>query len=183
VLEAAEQLFTERGYTSVTVKDIAKGAGIHHASLYHHAPGGKEQLYTEVMERHLTRHRQGIADAVREGAGDLRQQLRHVAGWLLSQPPLDLIRMVQSDAPALTVPAAIHLFAMAYEAVLVPLETVLEGAQARGELGHTNMGNIAGALFASIESLHALPDEFLVRPRQEMANELIDVFIAGLKHR
>lgn len=48
VLYAAERLFAECGYHTVTVKDVAKAAGIHHASLYHHAPGGKAQLFAAL---------------------------------------------------------------------------------------------------------------------------------------
>lgn len=49
LLDTAEQLFTSRGYTAVTLKDIAKALGIKQASLYYHFPLGKEDLYVEVM--------------------------------------------------------------------------------------------------------------------------------------
>ena len=183
VLQAAELLFTERGYTSVTVKDIAHAAGIHHASIYHHAPGGKEQLYVDVTERSLRGHQQGIEAAIHAGGTDLRVQLHKIAAWLLDQPPMDLIRMVHSDTPAIDPTVARRLFALAFQATLVPIERILQQAQIRGEIAHPNLGNIGGAIFSSIESLHTLPDEYLEKPRQEMANELIDVFIQGLKPR
>jgi AcrR family transcriptional regulator len=61
VLQQAEHLFSERGYAAVTLRDIAAGLGIRQASLYHHVPGGKEQLYVEVTERNLRRIRMGCA--------------------------------------------------------------------------------------------------------------------------
>jgi AcrR family transcriptional regulator len=45
----AEHRLAARGYTSVTLKDIANQLGIKQASLYYHFPGGKENLYMEVM--------------------------------------------------------------------------------------------------------------------------------------
>ncbi len=45
VLDAAERLFAERGYASVTLRDIAAEVGIRHTSLYHHVPGGKEAIF------------------------------------------------------------------------------------------------------------------------------------------
>ena len=45
VLDVAEALFAERGLARVTMREIAHAACMRHASLYHHAPGGKEQLY------------------------------------------------------------------------------------------------------------------------------------------
>ncbi|MBZ0309485.1 MAG: TetR/AcrR family transcriptional regulator, partial [Anaerolineae bacterium] len=52
----AEHLFAERGYTAVTLRDIAEAVGLRHASLYHHVPGGKEALFIEVTERTMKRH-------------------------------------------------------------------------------------------------------------------------------
>lgn len=98
LMAAAAHLFLGRGYMAVTIKEIAAQAGIHHASIYHHAPDGKESLYIEVMNRMLGHHKRGIEDALRAHP-TLRQQLSAVAAWLLSQPPLDMTRMIYSDLP------------------------------------------------------------------------------------
>src|SRR3712207_6832093 len=97
VLEAAEKLFAQKGYTAVTLRDIGAAVGIKHASLYHHVPGGKEQLFIEVTERHLQRHRAGLKATIAEAQPTIQRQLRAAADWLLSQPPMDLIRMAYSD--------------------------------------------------------------------------------------
>ncbi len=180
VLDAAERLFAERGYGSVTIKDIAKAAGIHHASLYHHVPGGKEQMFVEVMERNLVRHQQGIEAAIAAAGNDLRGQLIGIASWLLSQPPMDFIRMVRSDLPAIQRDAADRLANLAYDGMLIPVERVLRQAQERGEVRHRNIGLVAGAIFSSVEGLHTIPDEYLETSRLEMAKELIDVFLRGI---
>jgi AcrR family transcriptional regulator len=183
VLQAAERLFAERGYTAVTVKDIAAAAGIHHASLYHHAPDGKEGLFVEVMTRILERHRAGIADAVGAGGEDVRAQLHGIAAWMLSQPPMDMIRMALSDMPAIDAASANMLAALAFEAMIVPIVRVLYDARGRGELLQGDLGNIAGGIFSMLQGLHTLPEAYLERSRQEMANELIDVMLAGMKAR
>jgi len=111
VLQQAERLFSERGYAAVTLRDIAVGLGIRQASLYYHAPGGKEALYVEVTERNLRRHHQGLERALRQ-AGGMRVQLRAAAHWLLSQPPMNLSRMLRSDLPAIAQAHADHLLAI-----------------------------------------------------------------------
>jgi AcrR family transcriptional regulator len=181
VLNAAEGLFATRGYAAVTIKEIAQAAGIHHASLYHHAPGGKEQLFIEVTERTLQQHQRGIDEAIAAGAGDVRAQLRGIAAWLMDHPPLDLIRMVHSDLPAIDPAAAFRLADFAHRVVLVPIEALLRQAQARGDVGQAHLGHMAGALFSAIEGLHTLPDEFLEKPRVEIADDIIAVFLRGLK--
>ncbi|MCU0466258.1 MAG: TetR/AcrR family transcriptional regulator [Anaerolineae bacterium] len=183
VLQAAAKLFSARGYNAVTVKDIASEAGIHHASLYHHAPNGKEGLFVEVTARTLTQHRDGIAAAVAQYNPDLRRQLSAIAAWLIDQPPLDMIRLIYSDLPAVKPDSAEYLTLLAFESMLVPVAQVLEEASVRGEIAHHDLGSIAGALFSSIESLHTLPDAYLTRPRQAMAEDIIDVFIAGMTPR
>jgi AcrR family transcriptional regulator len=181
VLDAAERLFSMQGYAAVTVKEIAKAAGLHHASLYHHIPEGKEGLFVEVMERNLHRHRAAIEAAIAEGKGDLRAQLQNIARWLLSQPSIDLVRMTLSDFPAIHPNAALHLQDLAFVSLMVPINRILEEAQARGEIEHPALGNVAGAILASLDGLHTIPQAYIESSRQAMADQLIDVFIRGVK--
>ncbi|HEY3011702.1 MAG TPA: helix-turn-helix domain-containing protein, partial [Gemmatimonadales bacterium] len=50
ILDAAERLFAERGFSSTTVKQIARGARVNSALLYYYF-GDKERLYRAVLER------------------------------------------------------------------------------------------------------------------------------------
>ena len=183
VLDAAERLFAEKGYTSVTLRDIAAEVGIRHASLYHHAPGGKEELFVEVAGRNFARHREGLGAVIAGAAPDVRARLRAAADWLLSQPPMDLVRMVYSDMPSIDPAHAARLSRTAYESLLAPIEAVLSEAREGGEIDHRNPGLIAGGLVGMIESLYAVPQHVVTRGRQAMAHELIDALLDGLRPR
>src|SRR6478609_3737886 len=61
MLDAANDLFAERGYEEVSVEDIARAAGVTRG-LVHHYFGGRTQVYIALLER---------LDAMREGS--LRQ--------------------------------------------------------------------------------------------------------------
>ena len=50
ILDAAEELFRERGYEAVTVRDVAEQAGVSHA-LVHQYAGSKEDLFHAVLSR------------------------------------------------------------------------------------------------------------------------------------
>jgi AcrR family transcriptional regulator len=50
ILDAADELFRERGYETVTMRDIAEQAGVSHA-LVHQYVGSKEDLFRAVLSR------------------------------------------------------------------------------------------------------------------------------------
>ncbi len=186
VLDAAERLFAERGYASVTLRDIAAEVGIRHTSLYHHVPGGKEELFVEVTERHLARHHEGLGRAIAGAGPGLRAQLHAVADWLLSQPPVDIVRMVYSDMPKIAPAQAERLSMAAFTLLLAPIDAVLRGAERRGEVAPHNLGLAAGGLLAMVESVYAIPEGVIAasgRSRREAAHELIDILLDGLYPR
>ncbi len=183
VLDAAEALFSQRGYTAVTLRDIAAAVGIRHASLYHHVPGGKEQLFIEVTERNFKRHYEGLTSVIQHAEPRLRMQLYAAADWLLSQPPMDLVRMIHSDMPIIDQGQANRLSGLAYKSLIAPIEAALQDAHKRGEIAHHNLGLVAGGLLGMIENLYAVPEAVLEESRQQMARHLIDVLLDGLHTR
>ena len=56
MLDAANDLFAERGYEEVSVEDIARAAGVTRG-LVHHYFGGRTEVYLALLER---------LDAIRE---------------------------------------------------------------------------------------------------------------------
>lgn len=52
LLDAAEELFCERGFEGTSVRDIAASAGCNVAAVNYYF-GGKEKLYEEIWRRHL----------------------------------------------------------------------------------------------------------------------------------
>ncbi|MBC8164059.1 MAG: TetR/AcrR family transcriptional regulator [Roseiflexaceae bacterium] len=178
VLEAAERLFSERGYNAVTLRDIANELGMRQASLYHHAPGGKEALFVEVTERGLERHRVGMEQAI-AGAGPLlRDQLRAAADWLLSQPPVDLSRMVHADMPAIGKDNAERLTLATYNALLSPLRRCFERAASHLRTPTPLPDLLGGSFVAVVELLHDV-EIFARQPKQRMAYDMIDVLLEG----
>ena len=50
ILDAAEQLFAERGFAGASLRDIARLAGVQ-VGLVHHHGGGKEELFQQTVTR------------------------------------------------------------------------------------------------------------------------------------
>jgi len=185
VLVVAERLFHERGYTGVTMQEIASALGMQTASLYHHAPGGKQELFVEVMEQSLERHREGLTRALAESAPDLRARLEAAMRWFHSQPTMNLERMVTSDFPALPANIAARLQRRVYESLHGPLRDLLSEAARAGEIRPVHTDLMAGAF---LSWANAIGFSAGVRgkgapPAEVLARSLVDVLLLGLTPR
>lgn len=70
ILDAAEQLFAQRGFYGVSLRDITQAAGVDVALVAYHF-GGKRELFTAVFERRaevLNRERLELLEEVRRAA-------------------------------------------------------------------------------------------------------------------
>jgi AcrR family transcriptional regulator len=183
ILDAAEEMFSKRGYSSVTLRDIADAVGMKHASLYYYFPRkqGKAHLFIEVMERNFLRHREGVAQAIEAAGDDLRAQMYAVADWYTTQPPIDLARMAQSDLIAVyeeNRQEAQRIMRLVFDAMRLPMLPALERARAEGVLAIDDLGLAAIALVHLIQSVHNIPDEHAAI-RQQISHSLVDMMLDG----
>ncbi|MEM8535364.1 MAG: TetR/AcrR family transcriptional regulator, partial [Chloroflexota bacterium] len=153
VLDMAEQLFRERGYHTVTMHDIATALGMRRASLYYHAPQGKEQLFLEVMERVFTHHHNGLETAIAQTEPQIEPQLRAVLGWFASQPPLFFQRMIYADMPLLDEEHLHQLANLTRECIVYPIRDIFINAFERGEIQMINPDTMVSAFIAQIDGI------------------------------
>lgn len=85
ILDAAEHLFADRGFTAVTIKEIAQKAAVNPALLYYYHDS-KETLYRHVIERFVADLVRG-ATARLEAATDAEDAIRGV-----TQAQFDMLR-------------------------------------------------------------------------------------------
>jgi AcrR family transcriptional regulator len=183
VLDAAEQLFSQRGYASVTMRDIAAQLKMKVSSLYYHAPNGKEELFVAVMTRNLRRHEQGLREAIATAGERWQEQLYSAGHWLLAQPALDMGRFAQVDQHALSSEHAQQIFQGMYTALFAPLEQIF--AQAQAQIGTTSPypGVLAGAFLSMIEGFRnaPTPDRSFPLSSTQSLDSVIAVLIKGLE--
>jgi AcrR family transcriptional regulator len=65
LLEAAREVFTERGFTEASIAEIVERAGSSVGSLYHHF-GGKSELFIALWQQHQAAHEEAASKAVAE---------------------------------------------------------------------------------------------------------------------
>lgn len=178
-MDAAEQLFTARGYTAVTLKHLANKLGMKQASLYYHFPQGKEDLYVEVMLRHLEHRRDVLVRLISEAEPTLRGCLLEVGGWLIQQLPLHAGRMFVSDLPELSPDNAAQLEASIYRCVFTPIESIFIQYKHQIKTQYQgNLGFIGGTFLCSLESLYTFK-QYGSKTDEELVGDLVDLLLAG----
>jgi TetR/AcrR family transcriptional regulator, cholesterol catabolism regulator len=182
LLRVAEELFSERGYTAVTLKDIADKLGVRQAAIYYHMPQGKEQLFVAVTQRMFLRHKAGMEQAIAEAEPRLTTQLAAMARWVMTQPPLGLTRLARSDLPALSQEHAALLGDLGTKALIEPLEKVLQQAYARGEARLVDAQLMASVFLAMLDSVHEVYQHKGIA-KEVLARDVVDVLLQGLLRR
>lgn len=76
ILQAAEELFSSRGYAGVSVRDVAERAGVKKASVFYHF-GSKPELFEKVLEGYYELHAKVLDEAVRS-AGSPRDRMHRL---------------------------------------------------------------------------------------------------------
>ena len=92
ILDAAEKLFSARGFSAVTVRDIAAEAGVSHA-LVHRYLGSKQDVYRAMLVRNESALRNAVSGdddlptavslMLREGLAHQRRYVRLIAHSVL----------------------------------------------------------------------------------------------------
>jgi len=103
LLDAAEALFSQRGYEATRLEDVAARVGIRRASIVYHF-SDKAQLYEAVLARLLEALRSALEDALDAGGDPRRRTLDAVGAWVdfLAERPAFarlLLRETASSAP------------------------------------------------------------------------------------
>jgi AcrR family transcriptional regulator len=80
MIRAAQELLSERGYAGTSFGDVIERSGAPRGSIYHHFPGGKQQLVTEAVQRYAATVLAAIAKA--DEAGSSVDTVRVFVDWV-----------------------------------------------------------------------------------------------------
>lgn len=159
ILDAAERLFAQQGFSRTTIKQIGKAAGVNSALLYYYF-GDKERLYRSVLERLVTRL---VSRTLGRLAADASPPLR-IRGFIEAQvetfmanpqlPKLFMREMLDHDA-AHAVEQIQHLAATSFKGLC---DTIEEG-QRQG-----TFRSDVDPKFAAISTVGQMAYFFLARP-------------------
>ena len=150
-MEAARELFAERGYAAVPIEDVVRSAGVTRGALYHQFPGGKVDLFAAVFDAVEEELMAGIAETLAEaGAEDTISGLRAGidATLALALDP-KVVRLTILDAPSVLGWEAWRAAGERYGLGLV--RAGLAAAMEAGSIARAPLDPLAQLLLAAIE--------------------------------
>jgi AcrR family transcriptional regulator len=184
LLEVARRMFHQRGYNAVSMNDIARELNMRKASLYHHVPNGKEELFVEVSRRQFEEHREGLSEATERADKDIRSQLQAAMSWFVANAPLGLLAMLQSDMPAISDASEALLNFESRRCLWMPLRRIFEEAQTSGEITGGNPDSMTGAFLSLMDGLTYIGTSGRTpETMEQMGVHLLDMILFGLLPR
>lgn len=180
ILDEALRLLARNGIRRFRVSELAEQLGVVKSALYHHFPGGKQQLLQALFEREENRVLRSMEEAA-QAAGSCRQRLK---------------RLVQAKLKAISVLRQLYLvpegvvnevaefcrrrqmgFSLRERELL--LEVLQEGA-ARGEVRDVNLPLLAAGLQAALLEV----SEHVLRQQgvdvDSLTELMVDVLFSGI---
>ncbi|HJV97213.1 MAG TPA: CerR family C-terminal domain-containing protein [Albitalea sp.] len=124
LIEAASEIFIERGFKAAKIRDIVERAKTNLAAINYHF-GGKEALYAAVIQHNATLAIQDMSPAVSEAAPE--QQLRLYVRTFLKRLLDNNIQSRMSKLIAHEVVEPTAAFDLVLEQFAVPLHRTLNG--------------------------------------------------------
>lgn len=175
-LWAARTLLQERGYLGVSLDDVARAVGVRQASLYHHFPGGKEELVLGVAREAIDHDAAGIERTLREHAA-ARTRLTALATFLLSSS-VRTGRMLQESLRFVGEAHQERVYADFYAREYLPVRRVFDEGVSSGELRPHDTRRSAWAFLDLVEQLGTNPEE---RGTDDLAEWIVDLLLNGLR--
>jgi AcrR family transcriptional regulator len=175
ILTVAARLFTERGYTGTTVRDIAAELGIANPSLYYHFKS-KGDLLVALLSEPLKRVEVAVAEAA-ELSGDARGR-RLITGFLEALEVHGGIMLIVSQADQ-AIPKPQREIVMEMQPYLMDLLKGV-GAEDNRELRIAMAVGAVEGIVATISRTTTGNDEFVRRFREER-EFIIDILLGILR--
>ena len=133
ILVVARRLFMARGYRAVTTREIADAVGVTQPALYHHF-GGKEALYTAVLEESLASRSEAMWDAVRLDK-PATTRLAMIAKGIAERADDDLTQMFHDLRHEVSERTRARIGTAFREAMMVPMFAILDALVEEGAVG------------------------------------------------
>jgi len=148
IAATAARAFLAKGFQGVSLRAVARDLGIQAASLYHHCPGGKAELYARSLEWFLDGYAERLSAA--RGRAAFPESILRMAVFTLGENHVDIRRIVTADLPNLPAREREALNAAVHDVLLRPFVQEFEAAKRSGKVRKRLDGPLAAACVLAV---------------------------------
>jgi AcrR family transcriptional regulator len=185
ILDAALDLFAEKGYFGTSLRDVAAVVGVRESALYNYFPG-KDALFDALLTAHQDSKRERLAPLEAEAGADARAFLEQLAITTLDgfQDPREqkLFRILMSDGIRLAKVGRINLYER-MSSGRERLHGVLRRFMCEGTLRRADVDVLGVAFISPLtmwRQLHAIDADLpMIRQPHVFARQHVDHFLRG----
>jgi AcrR family transcriptional regulator len=182
ILDTSAKLFSQQGYTGVSIRDIAQACGMTNAALYYHFKN-KEDLFLAMLQRDHAKSIEALHEAA-NGPGDLREDLKQLIMQYaeITCQRRQSFQTLWRDVKQMEDARARKLFGEMQHELMRPLVERLEQAQADGEIKSGETRLYARLLYGMIIALTY--GDRSDKPHKVLAHEVetvVEVFLNGVE--
>ncbi|MBC6316615.1 TetR/AcrR family transcriptional regulator [Listeria grandensis] len=179
ILTTARDLFMEKGYRSVSTRDIAALCQMTQPALYHHFKD-KESLYVEVV-RQLTVEIHTDMIPIEQANYSPQKQLRAMLMMLIENHPTNILMMIHDILNELKKENQFLMFQLWQSTYLDPFKRLFERISDDGML-RTGVTSEAAASYclSTISPIFASDSPFRQGSMSDRIDELIDFMMFGI---
>lgn len=124
IITIAQNEFLHHGYKYASLTKIAELTAIKPASIYHHFPKGKEEIYLTALQAQLEQY-QKVLSCLLLTSTNLDSYLISFAEWYAEQPPMNMQIITQMDMPALSKRGRDKVNDIIFQNIFMPLNNAI----------------------------------------------------------
>ncbi|MEV7265446.1 TetR/AcrR family transcriptional regulator [Micromonospora aurantiaca] len=133
IMDAFAEQLAATGYRGISLVGVGRSVGIQKPSIYHHFPGGKEDLYIAVAERYIRDVGARISAAL-AGPGDVPHRLHALATVAAGQhgDAVTFEQRIYDTLPLVSAATSEHVSGLYVALMLAPVTRFFADARAEG---------------------------------------------------
>ncbi|MCX6016337.1 MAG: TetR/AcrR family transcriptional regulator [Chloroflexales bacterium] len=180
ILQVAHQLFMERGFNGVSIKDVVQQVGISKPTLYYHY-ANKEALYVAMAHQVLTQMGAEMSAAIAEIDGSFAQLLCGVIEMIQSRNAEDT-RMLRHEIRTYLSPQwQAQLAEQFYRTMMGPLVAVMGQGLANKQIAGGTAAELAMMFLCFVEAFSG-PEGAAIQMHID-ATRMTDLFLYGVSYQ
>lgn len=182
LLQKAKEMYYQKGYTGISLQELADSVGITKAALFHHFKS-KQELFFEVQLAICENYRTAIEAAI-QGGSDTRSRLHNILLGLSDYPFFDPMKFMSDEYHQLNTAQQSEIDRTFTTSTILPVQQVLLEGIRNGEIKIRNQ-HLAVSIFLNLTMLlpsSGNPVVEVMPPDKHEAyiEDLLEIFWSGI---